>query len=33
MTKVTPDYFRMISGYQGRTSSHARDAAMLVIGR
>jgi hypothetical protein len=33
MTKVTTDYFRMISGYQGRTSEHARDAAMLVIGR
>ena len=33
MTKVTPDYFRMISGYQGRTSEHSRDAAMLVIGR
>lgn len=33
MTKVTSDYFRIISGYQGRTSNHARDAAMLVIGR
>ena len=33
MTKVTSDYFRTISGYQGRTSNHARDAAMLVIGR
>lgn len=32
-TKVTSDYFRTISGYQGRTSNHARDAAMLVIGR
>ena len=33
MTKVTSDYFRTISGYQDRTSNHARDAAMLVIGR
>lgn len=33
MTKVSAEYFRMISNYQGRTSEHARDAAMLVIGR
>ena len=32
-TKVTPEYFKMISHYEGRTSSHSRDAAMLVIGR
>ena len=32
-TKVTAEYFKMISHYQGRTSSHSRDAAMLVIGR
>lgn len=32
-TKVTPAYFKMISNYQGRTSEHSRDAAMLVIGR
>lgn len=32
-TKPTPEYFKMISGWQGRTSNHARDAAMLVIGR
>lgn len=32
-TKVSADYFRRISGYQGRTSEHSRDAAMLVIGR
>lgn len=33
MTKVTSDYFRMVTGWEGRTSNHARDAAMLVIGR
>ena len=32
-TKVTADYFKMVSGWTGRTSEHARDAAMLVIGR
>ena len=32
-TKVSAEYFKMISGYQGRTSEHSRDAAMLVIGR
>ena len=32
-TKVSADYFKMVSHYQGRTSEHARDAAMLVIGR
>lgn len=32
-TKVTSEYFKMISKWKGRTSSHARDAAMLVIGR
>ena len=32
-TKVSVDYFKMVSHYQGRTSEHARDAAMLVIGR
>ena len=32
-TKVTSDYFKMVSGWTGRTSEHARDAAMLVIGR
>lgn len=32
-TKVSEDYFKMISHYQGRTSEHSRDAAMLVIGR
>lgn len=32
-TKITPEYFKMVSHYQGRTSEHSRDAAMLVIGR
>lgn len=32
-TKVTAEYFKMISHYEGRTSEHSRDAAMLVIGR
>ena len=32
-TKVDADYFKLISHYQGRTSEHSRDAAMLVIGR
>jgi hypothetical protein len=33
MTKVSSEYFKMISHWTGRTSNHARDAAMLVIGR
>ena len=32
-TKISAEYFKTISGYQGRTSEHSRDAAMLVIGR
>ena len=32
-TKVNESYFKTISGWKGRTSNHARDAAMLVIGR
>lgn len=32
-TKLTDAYFKMISRYEGRTSNHSRDAAMLVIGR
>lgn len=32
-TKVSAEYFKMISHYTGRTSEHSRDAAMLVIGR
>ena len=32
-TKLSGAYFKTISGWKGRTSNHARDAAMLVIGR
>lgn len=32
-TKLSESYFKSISGWKGRTSNHARDAAMLVIGR
>ena len=32
-TKVSESYFKTLSGWKGRTSNHARDAAMLVIGR
>ena len=32
-TKVSESYFKTISGWKGRTSNHARDAAKLVIGR
>ena len=32
-TKVSAEYFKMVSHWQGRTSEHSRDAAMLVIGR
>ena len=32
-TKLSEVYFKTISGWKGRTSNHARDAAMLVIGR
>jgi hypothetical protein len=31
-TKVNADYFKMFARWSGRTSSHARDAAMLVVG-
>ena len=33
MTKWTADTFARITGYKGRTSNHARDAALLVYGR
>ena len=33
MTKVSQEYFKMITHWAGRTSNHARDAAMLVVGR
>ena len=32
-TKLSEAYLKTISGWKGRTSNHARDAAMLVIGR
>lgn len=32
-TKLTAAQFRVLTGWQGRTSEHARDAAMLVFGR
>lgn len=32
-TKLSDAYFKTISGWKGKTSNHARDAAMLVIGR
>mgnify|MGYP005995700955 CR=1 FL=1 len=33
MKKMTPEQFNKITGWVGRTSNHARDAACLVIGR
>ena len=32
-TSVCAEYVKRISHYQGKTSEHSRDAAMLVIGR
>jgi len=32
-SKPTEDHFRRVTGYEGRTSEHARDAAMFVYGR
>lgn len=32
-TKLSKEAFDSLSGWKGRTSGHARDAAMLVIGR
>ena len=32
-TKVTPSWFKTLTGWEGRTSEHSRDAAMLVFGR
>lgn len=32
-TKWTESYFRMVTKWRGRTSNHARDAAMLVFGK
>ena len=33
MTKMNAQYFARLTGWEGRTSEHARDAAMLVYGR
>lgn len=32
LTKWEEDYWKRVTGYKGRTSYHARDAAMLVLG-
>lgn len=32
-TKMNADFFSKITGYKGKTSEHARDAAFLVINR
>ena len=32
-TKWPADYFNRLTGYEGRTSEHSRDAALLVFGR
>lgn len=32
-TKLSPEQFKMLTGYGGRCSEHARDATMLVYGR
>ncbi len=33
LTKLSAEAFARLTGYEGRTSEHARDAAMLVFGR
>ena len=33
MTKLSEEAFARLTGWKGRTSNHARDAAMLVYGR
>ena len=33
MTKLKADYFKRLTGCKGRSSEHARDAAMLIFGR
>lgn len=33
ITKLSADKFEKITGWKGRTSEHARDAAMLIWGR
>lgn len=32
-TKMKQEYFKALTGWKGRTSEHARDAAMIVFGR
>lgn len=32
-TKMSSEFFKIVTKWQGRTSEHSRDAAMLVIGR
>lgn len=32
-TKLSEEYFKLITHYKGRTSNHSRDAAMLVFGK
>lgn len=32
-TKLSSEYFRMLTKYRGKTSNHARDAGMLVFGK
>lgn len=32
-TKLTAEQFKVLTSWQGRTSEHSRDAAMLVYGR
>ena len=32
-TKLSPEYFKALTGWSKRTSEHARDAAMIVFGR
>lgn len=32
-TKLSPEYFKLLTKWEGRSSNHARDAAMLVVGK
>ncbi len=32
-TKWTKEYFKMVTGWKGKTSNHSRDAAILVFGK
>lgn len=31
-TKVSAEYFKKLTGWEGQTNEHSRDAAMLVVG-